>query len=1171
MKLLFVLLTIPLFLLAGNIRAQNSLTPNDHAERLLNIYFSSELFTKEFKRVYGMKPFEFRLKNRSYFYEISHDVIESYKVGEFSFDTLQNYVFNQLRENETRLDLTNGPATEIRGVPLNINRGPGDPCTNMDFETGDFTGWELFEGTVNSNPYEMVGVNQIATPGAHHTIVTPGVDPLVGIPTTNPNGGGFSVMLGDATGTGALAASMRQTFLVDPNNAVFTYSYALVLEDPSGHTVGEKPFFKVNMYDQNGDPIACGDYEVIAGDINSGGDPDFIAYNAGYYLPWRTTFAPLDNYIGQNVTIEFIVGDCSQTGHYGYGYIDAECSPLDIVTSSPAICGNNNVTLTAPPGAASYLWTTNETTQEIDVNTPGQYSVDVVPVTGASCAITLDVTVPGSPGVPLADFTLAPTTICEGDNVTVQDISTATNGMVVDEWQWDFGDGYTVDGVQNEVHAYATAGTYDIELVAGVQGCYDTLVQPVTVESIPVADFTSNFVCEGTVTQFTDESTIATGTIDTWEWDFDSNTTIDNTNQNPTNGYSNAGSYNATLTVTTAGGCSHTITHPVVVNPVPSANFNWLDICENEVMNFTDASQIASGNITNWSWDMGDMTGTSNLQNPTYTYGAPGVYNVQLTVTSDSGCIDNRIYPVEMFANPIADFSVVDVCDQEVVILNDNSNANGGVLGFWSWDVQSDGVVDYNAQSTSHTYPSDGSYDIELIVQTTDGCSDTVTQTVTVNPAPVADYSFVSVCEGNQVAFTDNSMVGTGNIVNWDWDFANGNTSTQASPLELYSNEGNYNVSLTVTSNNNCTNTISQIVPVWPNPEPMFLVSNVCFGESINPFDVSTVSNSNTPNTITDWSWNFGDNPAGTSTDQHPTYTYGTDGAYNITLDVVTNNGCTNSVVLPVEVYPLPDLNISTQMPDGCSVWCVDFDNLSTMTSGNIDSYFWDFGDGNASTDETPTNCYTNNTLNVQTFDVTLTAYSDQGCSSTVTVADMITVYPNPTAEFSFGPQPTTIYDPTIDFTNESIGGDIYSWDFAGLGTSSDVHPQFTFPNRDAGTYTVCLEVENTWQCTAEICHDVIIGGEYNLYVPNAFTPDGDGVNDYFKPEMFGMDETKYKFMIFDRWGLLIYQTDNINNFWDGKYKGVNVQPDVYVWKIVARDRYEYDQKEYIGHVTVIR
>ena len=245
------------------------------------------------------------------------------------------------------------------------NKGPGQPCNNADFEMCNFTGWDLYEGNVNNTPYGYVGVTPTA-PGTQHTITTPGVDPIVGIPTTDPNGGGCSVMLGDATGTGAKAASIEQTFLVTPATASFTYSYALVLQDPSGHTVGEKPYFKINMYDQNGNTIQCGDYSVIAGPVGQGGDPDFVAYAGGFYLPWRTTFAPLNAYIGQNVTIEFIVGDCSQSGHYGYGYIEASCDPLEIIPSDTLTCNGNPITLTAPAGAASYLWSPGgQTTQSM--------------------------------------------------------------------------------------------------------------------------------------------------------------------------------------------------------------------------------------------------------------------------------------------------------------------------------------------------------------------------------------------------------------------------------------------------------------------------------------------------------------------------------------------------------------------------------------------------------------------------------------------------------------------------------------------------------------------------------------------------------------------------------------------------------------------------------------
>src|SRR5690606_13761363 len=154
-----------------------------------------------------------------------------------------------------------------------------------------------------------------------------------------------------------------------------------------GHTPEEQPYFKINMYDENGDPIQCGDYSVVAG--GSGGDPDFLPFTFngenGVYMPWRTTFAPLQGYIGQNVTIEFVVGDCSQGGHFGYAYIDASCNSMEVLGPDTITC-TGPIVISAPPGAANYLWSpTGETTESITVSTPGQYEVEVTPVTGATC------------------------------------------------------------------------------------------------------------------------------------------------------------------------------------------------------------------------------------------------------------------------------------------------------------------------------------------------------------------------------------------------------------------------------------------------------------------------------------------------------------------------------------------------------------------------------------------------------------------------------------------------------------------------------------------------------------------------------------------------------------------------------------------------------------------
>ena len=188
-----------------------------------------------------------------------------------------------------------------------------------------------------------------------------------------------------------------------------------------------------------------------------------------------------------------------------------------------------------------------------------------------------------------------------------------------------------------------TPGNYTVTLTVWNNGCSDDTTFNVTVDALPTADFASTNECFGTSNSFTDLSNPNGGTITNWNWDFDNNGTVDNTAQNPTNGYPAAGSYTVELLVESSMGCKDSITKQVIVNPIPNANFSVDTVCFGQINTFTDLSGISSGNVQSWQWDFGDGLGVSSGQNPTYLYGNAGVYPVTLTVTSDSGCINTII------------------------------------------------------------------------------------------------------------------------------------------------------------------------------------------------------------------------------------------------------------------------------------------------------------------------------------------------------------------------------------------------------------------------------------------------------------------------------------------------------------------------------------------------
>lgn len=771
---------------------------------------------------------------------------------------------------------------------------------------------------------------------------------------------------------------------------------------------------------------------------------------------------------------------------------------------------------------------------------------------------------------PTADFILAD--VCDGEDYVFTDNSNG-NGAIIDTWEWDFTNDGSVDNtMQNTTNLYPSNGSYDVGLTVTTQeGCVGSVVLAITVLELPTAIFTVTQECQGVASVFTDGSTTATGTITGWKWDFTNDGSVDNVTQNPTNVMGVAGSYTTSLVVTTSNGCSNSTTNIVTIDPLPVADYSWTNVCEGLVMNFNDESTVSSGTITNFQWDFGDLTGSATTQDATYTYGAPGAYNAVYTVTTDQGCINSITNTVEMYNDPTAVFNYGDECNGTPVSFSDNSNGNGATITDFEWDFTNDGTTDYNGTVTDFTYGADGTYDVNLTVTTANGCTDNIVQTVTIFPTPTASFTGQNVCEGFDVTFTNNSIVSSGVITDYAWDFGMGATSTLENPTQTFANEGVYNVMLTITSDNSCTNTYTSPVEIYPTPVAQFISNDVCDGSVASFTDYSTVSNSNTNNNISNWEWDFGTVPAATSVGQFANYTYPLEGTYTVTLNVTSNNGCVNSTTNDVTIYPNPVIDFSSPNPDGCTTWCPDFVNNSSITSGIINSYLWNFGDGTASTQETPVHCYTNNTLVDVNYTVSVTMTSDFGCTTSATEYDFITVYPTPVAAFSNDPLEGTVYEPTIDFINESLISDFYSWDFAGLGVSDEVSPSFRFPDQDSGTYNVCLNVETIHGCVHDTCHEVYLQGFANLYIPNSFTPDGDGINDFFMPSLFGYSEEDYSFMVFDRWGLLLFSTDNMNASWNGTYNNSNCQQDGYVWKIQAKDKYTGEQVEKIGHVMLLR
>ncbi|MFL3664349.1 MAG: PKD domain-containing protein [Flavobacteriales bacterium] len=833
----------------------------------------------------------------------------------------------------------------------------------------------------------------------------------------------------------------------------------------------------------------------------------------------------------------------------------------------------NDMSLVATGNIIGWAWDFGDNSPVNNTQNPsygyaaaGLYNVTLTVTSDSGCTnnITIPIEVYSNP---IAEFSAD--TACAGFNTSFADLSTAGSGGNVTNWEWDFdNDNNPDDFTQNPSYIFPGPGTYPVNLsITDVTGCvHDTTIN-ISVSPQPTADFTFTNECFGTLSTFTDVSLPNGGIISNWSWDFDNDGIVDNINQNPTNAFPAPGSYTTELHIETALGCVDSITKTVTVHPVPVAHFGPSDVCLNTPTQFTDSSTVLTGNIVGWQWDFGDGVGTSIQQNPIYTYLNAGTYNATLTVTTDSGCTHTGTVTVTVYANPTASFITADVCQNLAGQFTDQSVGNGGTINQWDWDFDYNGVTHYTdntQQNPSNNYATAGIYTVELIVTTSAGCSDTVSNPITIHPMPNAAYTHTDVCYTDANTFTDNSNVSSGTITNWDWDFDdNSPINNTQNPTYTYGSDGAYNVTLVVTTDQNCKDTVTHTVNVWSLPVVDFTPTEVCLNTPTQFQDLTTV---NIGNSVS-WAWDFDD---GTNSNaQNPIHTYPVDGPFQVTLVVTTNHGCVDSTTKTVTINPLPQVSFSADMLSGCSPVIVNFtDNSVINAPGNNVAWNWNFGNGMTSSQQNPTGISFENLSNtsVATFGISLTVTSDKGCVIKDTITNMITSYPIPTAAFTYGPEPTNIYDAEITFIDNSIIASQWLWDLGDGSSSTDQNPVHHYV--DSGSYYVTLYMENMYGCKDTTSKMVRIDPTFAIFIPNAFTPDGDNVNDFFFVKGYGI--TQLETLVFDRWGVLVYEGYQLDSKWDGSYKGELGVTDVYPYKIRARDLFG-EWHEFTGKVTLLK
>lgn len=282
-------------------------------------------------------------------------------------------------------------------------------------------------------------------------------------------------------------------------------------------------------------------------------------------------------------------------------------------------------------------------------------------------------------------------------------------------------------------------------------------------------------------------------------------------------------------------------------------------------------------------------------------------------------------------------------------------------------------------------------------------------------------------------------------------------------------------------------------------------------------------------------------------------------------LQAFNDFGCTTTTQMDITLFDLPDAQFSLDPLSGCPPLEIELINESENSEET--NYIWFL-------EETQLFSDTLLTLHGEgSYNLSLQAFSNEGCSFTQSLENVVEVYPDPVADFSILPEQPNVYTPEIRVFNDGFFQVGAEWSLNGNYLSNSWNPDFTIPVIEDVEQNLCLEVINTFGCRDTLCKRIVVQGDFTLYVPNAFTPNSDGRNELFIPVIQGADVDYYEFKVFNRWGEEIFSTGNIDEGWYGNVKGGDhyAAPGLYVWQIKLRNKYNGNDVLERGSVTLIR
>ncbi len=797
--------------------------------------------------------------------------------------------------------------------------------------------------------------------------------------------------------------------------------------------------------------------------------------------------------------------------------------PSPTIASNSPVCVGSVLSLTAS-GGSNYLWAgPNAFTSTLTspaINNVGLPSGGIYTLTAGAgnCTVltTSSITINPLPN-PIA---YSNSSVCLNQALLLN-----SNGGT--QYAWTGPGGYN-SAIQNPTIAVASlsnAGVYTV-MVTDANSCVKSTTTNVIVSPLPIVVVNNPTTCLNSVINLTGNGAFGY----TWTGPLGFVSYAQNPNINNAT-LPMSGQY--TLVGSSAVGCTNTAVSNVSVSPTPTAIIN-----SNSPVCFGGILSLAGGGGGTYSWNGPNSFISSNQNNVinNVTIPASGTYSLLVTVntctslTTASITINPLPAPVIQLNNPVCFNSPI------------SFTASGGVTYTWSgpggFNSTFPNPVIVNAYLT-HT----GVY--TLITTDVNSCINSTTASAVVLPIPIISILGSTVCLGQTASLT----VGGGVI--YSWSGPNGFTSFQQNntfPNFANSQAGQYTV--VVTGTNQCSGTSVTTVTNFPPPVPTASNSGpVCLNDKVEfKSEGGFVYQWTGPNGFINNSQNTTLLSAN-SMDYNGTYTLG----------VIDSRGCQGYTTTQLLVRALPTAKLKPSADKFCVPFCSAF---SITSSSSLQTTSWNINNSGLVTGPVYNSCFNKEgayTLNSNFTDI-------YGCANSSSL--VINAYPVPIADFYYGPG-APIENDQITFTDASRGQQINGWTwFFGANDKSSLYQNPSYIFGDPGSYAVVLIVKNIWGCKDTVIKPINIGEDFSIYVPNAFTPNGDGINDTFQPKGHGI--VKYDMMVFDRWGEKLFHTTDFFKGWDGIFKGELSKDDTYVWQIVVKNA-EGKSKSLKGIVTLVK